>query len=123
MTYTFYIPGRLPGMNEYSGAQRSNKYKGAAMKRGEQDRIVRLLKQQLQGVHIDTQVNIYYEFIEPNRKRDKDNISGFAEKVIQDALVEARVLDNDGWKNIGRIVKDYDVSTMPYIKVTLVEVY
>lgn len=31
---------------------------------------------------------------------DLDNISSFGRKVIQDALVKTKVLQNDGWSNI-----------------------
>lgn len=41
-----------------------------------------------------------YTWYEPNKRRDLDNVSSFGRKVIQDALVETRVLENDGWKNI-----------------------
>lgn len=41
-----------------------------------------------------------YAWYEPNKRRDLDNVSSFGRKVIQDALVETRVLENDGWKNI-----------------------
>lgn len=36
----------------------------------------------------------------PQGRRDKDNISAFGRKVIQDALVKAGYLLNDGWDNI-----------------------
>ena len=41
-----------------------------------------------------------YLWVEKNRRRDKDNISSFGRKVIQDALVKMGVLRNDGWENI-----------------------
>ena len=41
-----------------------------------------------------------YHWYEKDRRRDKDNICAFGRKVIQDALVKARFLRNDGWKNI-----------------------
>ena len=41
-----------------------------------------------------------YHWYEPNKRRDKDNISSFGRKIIQDALVKAKVLKNDGWGDI-----------------------
>lgn len=42
-----------------------------------------------------------YTWVERDRKRDKDNISSFGRKIIQDAMVkDLRVLRNDGWANI-----------------------
>ena len=42
---------------------------------------------------------IHYTWVEPNRRRDKDNIA-FAKKFVQDSLVRMGVLENDGWKQI-----------------------
>lgn len=36
--------------------------------------------------------------LEPNKRRDPDNVGAGAQKVIQDGLVEAGYLKNDGWK-------------------------
>jgi len=48
----------------------------------------------------DGMVTLEYIFYEPNMRRDPDNVSGFAHKVVQDALVECGILQNDGWRNI-----------------------
>ena len=42
---------------------------------------------------------IYHWYCE-DRRKDKDNISSFGRKVIQDALVRAKILKNDGWNDI-----------------------
>lgn len=57
-------------------------------------------KSQLRRVKFDCPVIMRYTWYEPNRKRDKDNISSFGRKCIQDALVKAGVLKNDGWNEI-----------------------
>ena len=38
-----------------------------------------------------------YTWYEPNRRRDKSNISGYGRKVIEDSLVDCGVLGDDGW--------------------------
>lgn len=38
-----------------------------------------------------------YLWVEPNRRHNQDNIPSFDRKVIQDALVGAGVLEDDGW--------------------------
>ena len=45
-------------------------------------------------------VYMVYHWYCADRRRDKDNISSFGRKVIQDALVRAKILQNDGWKDI-----------------------
>ena len=121
MTYHITIPGRLPGINEYTAAQRLNRYKGAQMKRESQG-IVSLFirKEHLQP--ISAPVRLHYHFYEPNRKRDLDNISGFAHKVIQDALVSCGVLGGDGWKHITGYSDSFSVDAKnPRIEVEIEE--
>lgn len=113
------IPGRLPGLNDITDAARSNKYKAAAMKKeytemcGWYARAARLPRME----HIDLTVAWY----EPNRKRDKDNIHAGI-KFILDGLVLAGVIDNDGWKQIGKISHDVLLdSDNPRIEITIEE--
>lgn len=93
------IPGRLPGLNEYIEAERRSKYMAANMKRAAEQRIILAAKAQLRGVRFRAPVVMHYTWVEPNRRRDKDNIA-FARKFVQDALVRCGVLQNDGWAEI-----------------------
>lgn len=99
MQYKLTIPCTLPGLNEYIKAERTNKHKAAAMKRDTEHIISFVIRDQLRGVRLEGPVVMRYTWAEPNRKRDKDNIS-FARKFIQDSLVSMRVLPDDGWKYI-----------------------
>lgn len=117
------IPGLLPGLNEYIEAERSykGKYKAAAMKKQAENVIGFMVKTQLRGVSFDRPVVIRYLWIEPNRRRDKDNIA-FAKKFIQDSLVHNGVLVNDGWKQIEHFTDDFAVDPSdPRIEVTIEE--
>jgi len=123
MTYRFTIKGRLEGLNEYINACRTNPYKGNKMKRDAEDYVSWPIRTQLKGVQIDKPVILKYDFFEPNKRRDLDNISGFAHKVIQDALVKCGVLKNDGWNEIIRHMDQfYCDPDNPRIEVTIVEV-
>ena len=97
--YKITIPGTLPGLNEYINAERGNRYQAASLKKQTEDMIAACIAQQLRGVRFDGPVKITYTWYEENRKRDKDNIA-FAKKFVQDALVKAGVLANDGWQEI-----------------------
>jgi len=94
--YRLTIPYILPGLNEYIGIERQNKYAAAQVKKNIESGIIFLIKQQLPQLSIKEPIVIDYTWIEPNKRRDKDNIA-FAKKFIQDALVKAGVLNNDGW--------------------------
>ena len=122
MIQSFRIPGKLPGMNEYTKACRTSRFAGSRMKREAQDRVLWSIK----AARLNPEpkmVELCFFFNEPNRRRDMDNISGFAHKVIQDALVESGVIQGDGWKYI-RGYRDTFVTTCageePYIEVTIV---
>ena len=119
MTQKFTIHDRLPGMNEYTAQQRNNKYAGNLMKKHAQKAVewhIRASKVK----PIKYPVTIVYTFYEPNRRRDKDNIAGFAHKVIQDALVACGVIKNDGWDYVEGFEDRFEVDKKhPRIEVEL----
>ncbi len=123
MTASFTIAGRLCGLNDLIAAERSNKYKGAAMKRDAQNWVMLEARKQLHGVRFARPVRLSYLFVEPNRRRDHDNVSGFAHKVVQDALVACGVLADDGWDEVVGYVDTFAVDRKrPRIEVTIEEV-
>lgn len=118
----FVIPGRLPGLNEYIAAERTNKYRGAAMKK-EAETLVILSAKQMRGWRAKSPVMMYYLWVEKDRRRDKDNISGYGRKIIQDALVKAGYLKGDGWAHIVGFADEFAVDKKnPRIEVVLEEV-
>lgn len=100
MEYLLIIPGRLDNLNDYISAERSNKYKAAQMKSSNEGIVAYAIKNCLRCVRIENPVEMEYTWYEKNKRRDLDNVSSFGRKVIQDALVHAHVLRDDGWKNI-----------------------
>ncbi len=130
MDYDLVLNGTMPNLNDYLHGERiairkNGKFttKGNAIKQEYQRKVVSAVRSQLRGIHIDKPVKIYYTFYEENRKRDLDNISAFAHKVIQDGLVKGGLLANDGWKNIIGFSDDFFVDKdNPRIEVTIREV-
>lgn len=123
-TYMFTIRGRLPGLNDLIDADRRDKRAGNRLKSTTQGMIRMYIYHDLQRLKIEQPVKIHYMFYEPNRKRDLDNISGFAHKVIQDSLVAAGVLKNDGWSNIIGFSDEFRVDAKtPRIEVVIEEVW
>lgn len=120
MKQKFAIPGKLPGLNEYTEKCRTNARSGGRMKRDAQDRVcwaIRMAKL----VRMDGKVDVRIHWVEPNMRRDKDNIR-FACKFVLDALVEMKIIANDGWKNVGDISDTYSVNAQqPRVIVELEE--
>lgn len=115
------IKGTLPGLNDYIQAERTNKYVAAQMKNQYQGVIMTYIKKCLGNWKPKTPVWMHYTWYEKDRRRDKDNIS-FARKFIQDALVKAGTIPNDGWKEIEGFDDAFFVDAKnPRIEVEIVE--
>ena len=123
MEYLLVIPTRLNNLNDYIPADRTNRYKGAAMKARNEALVKVAIKQQMRSIRIERPVYMEYTWYEHNKRRDLDNISSFGRKVIQDALVQTRVLVNDGWNEIvGFSDQFYVDAANPRIEVLIREV-
>lgn len=108
MKAKFTINGKLPGLNDYTLDCRRNAYSGAQMKRIAQELCMWSAKQQCK-VKFTKPVWIYYDFYEPDRRRDKSNIAAFAVKVIEDALVQLQIIHDDGWKYIENYTPSFKI--------------
>ena len=121
-TVKLVIPGVLPNLNDYIAAERRHRQKAAAMKRRTEQVIALAARKQLRGVRFTGPVVMGYCWYEPNRRRDKDNVSSFGRKCIQDALVRAGVLKNDGWGEIESFSDRFFVDKdNPRVEVTIEE--
>lgn len=117
------IPGKLPGMNEYISAERTNRYEAAAMKREAEKLVIYAARSSLRGWKAKGPVMMHYLWVEKDRKRDKDNISGYGRKIIQDSLVKAKFLRNDGWNDIVGFTDSFGVDKgNPHIEVIIEEI-
>lgn len=118
MKQSFEIPGRLIGLNEYVNDCRRNRYAAAKIKKDNQERICWEIKRH-KLKRMENMVNVSFVWIEPNMKRDKDNIS-FAKKFILDALVTMKIIPNDNWRWINNLSDRFAVNKAnPRIIVTL----
>lgn len=95
------IFGEFSSLNEYINAERSSRYMAASIKREN----TALVAQQMYGVKPILEIlgppyRVSFEWHCANKKKDVDNIS-FAKKFIFDGLVDAGILEGDGWRIIG----------------------
>ncbi len=88
---TVTIKGKLPSLNEYIGACRTNAHVGARMKQDVEQMIMLQLAPMKQ---ITSPVFIHFIWHERTRRRDKDNVAA-GKKFILDAMQKSGKLIND----------------------------
>ena len=118
MRASFTIPGRFPSLNEYIDAERTFRMKAAAMKRKHTDRVCERAQAADMPVFRNP-VFIVIDWVEPNRRRDPDDIR-FGLKFVLDGLVKAGVIPNDTQRWVlgieDRYFTDHD---RPRVQVTI----
>ncbi len=117
MLQAFYIPVRLPGMNDIIDARMKAADAGkngrrwnpwSEMKRENTKIIDDALRNS--GVrHINSEMHFSFLFLEPNKRRDPDNIVSGGMKIIFDAICGTGLMSNDGWRNVGGISPSWHV--------------
>lgn len=115
------IPGELPGMNEIIASSKAHYGAYADMKRTNTDTVTWIAKSKIKKKckKIDLVITWHCK----DRRKDKDNISGGGTKFILDGLVNAGIIKNDGWKQIGDITHIFKVDKdNPRIEVEIEEV-
>lgn len=123
MEYLLVIPGKLHNLNDYIYAERASRYEGAKMKAEDGEYVSVFVHHCLKNTHINKPVFMEYTWYEPNRRRDKSNISGFGRKVIEDSLVSCGVLKDDGWDYVVGFSDRFEVDKInPRVEVLIREV-
>lgn len=118
MLYRAEIEMRLPSLNEYINVCRTNKFQAASFKRKYESEIGYFL----QGIPaIEKPVIIHFHWVEPNRRRDLDNIA-FGKKFILDAMVKKGILIDDSAKFVKGFSDTFELGKSAKIVVTLQEV-
>lgn len=119
---TLVIEGGLPTLNEYINAERTNRHKAAKLKKATEVVIqVFIKKSKLKPIQ-SYPVDMAYFWYCRDRRTDKSNISSIGIKFIEDSLQKAKILRNDGWKEINEMTNSYLVDKKkPRIEVVLIE--
>ncbi|MHB9947422.1 Holliday junction resolvase [Clostridium botulinum] len=112
------IPGELPDLNKIIDVAKKHWAKYSELKKTNTDLVAWTAKGKGQFKRIDLDITWYCK----NKKKDKDNIAAGI-KFILDGLVKAKVIENDGWKEINNFTHKFEVDKKnPRIEVTLKEV-
>ena len=92
----------LPTLNEHDNANRANRFGGASMKKKATGNCALYIKKAMnEGFSFNEQpTDLIFKWYLKDRRKDKDNVA-FAKKYIFDGMVDAKLIENDGWKQIG----------------------
>lgn len=119
----FIIKQKLPSLNDYTAACRSNKYQGAKFKAEIEEAISWYIRQALSSETLrkpQGAVIIRFEWHEKTKKRDADNIAS-AKKFILDALVKMGVLEDDSRKYVKGFYDTVIDDKADFVAVELIE--
>lgn len=119
MRARIWIPVRLPSLNEYTRDNRAHWARGAKSKGGA-DGMASWHIRAARPPHFHGPVDVSFRWVEPDRRRDPDNIV-FAKKFVLDALVSQRVIRGDGWRWVASLSDTWDVGEEPGVMVTIKE--
>ena len=61
-------------------------------------------------------------WIEPNKKRNPDNVAAGGRKMVFDGLVTAKVIENDGWGQVAGWADSFAVGHTPGVRVEIEEI-
>ena len=118
------IKAKLPSLNDYTAACRTNAYKGAKFKADIEEVIGWYIKQALTSKRLykpSKAVVVRFYWHERTQKRDADNIA-FSKKFILDALVKNGVLVDDSRKYVKGFYDTIVDDKTDYVIVELLEV-
>ena len=118
--YKFTIPGELPTLNEIIAASKKGRggYQPYAEMKRENDLLVALSARSVKRSF--EKIDLKITWCCKNKRKDKDNIMA-GTKFILDGVVQAGLIPNDGWGQIGMISHKFTVSKPPRVEVELWE--
>lgn len=116
----FFVCGKIPDLNTLIDAakRRRGGWSAYAMLKDEWTKIVWLEIKRAKLKPMKSAA-IHYRWQEPNKRRDPDGISGGGHKLINDGLVKAGILKNDGWQEITSMSDEFVVEEPQGVLVTL----
>jgi len=118
MRQVLILDYKFPSLNDYIKAERTHRILASAMKKEFTETV--MIEAQIQKIKKvgEKPVTIDFEWIEPNAKRDLDNIS-YAKKFILDGLVSRGILVNDTRKYVTGFTDTFPIGIKHCVIVTI----
>jgi len=120
---TLVIKSELPDLNSYINTERSNKFAAHQLKKKATRAVQHEINLQISKFKVKKfkRIYLYIDYYCKDKRKDMDNVA-FAKKFILDGMVNAKVIPNDGWKQIaGWEERFYIDKNNPRIEILLVE--
>lgn len=105
---SFFVPMQMPNLNDVIEACKTHYAVYAKLKR-KWGSTVALCARAGGFTRIQHPAHFSFEFREPDRRRDPDNLIAGGLKVIFDAMQDAGLLHNDGWNDVLSITTSWRV--------------
>jgi hypothetical protein len=122
---TFYKDRTLPSLNDYIAEIGRNPKAGGRFKADYMKPCISAIRKCLRGWKVtNPPINIHYVFHEPMKgiARDHGNIFSFCDKVFEDALQAAGVIENDNPKWVDGLGMTFKYTTgEPFIEILIEE--
>jgi hypothetical protein len=114
------IPGKLPRMNKIVDKSKAHWGKYKKLKKEADDKVAWYATQQ--KIKFFEAVKLRITYYTKNKRHDPDNILS-SKKFIMDGLVNAGILENDGWKQVKGFKEKWKVDKeKPRIEIEFKEV-
>lgn len=115
MKQCLFIPGPLPGMNDFISTGSRFRYNT------HKKRWAVIIQAEVRAVRLKPvkRARFSWYWKERNKQRDPDNFIAIGKKFVLDALVAAGVLENDGWSQIAGFEDYWEVSETPGVLVVI----
>ena len=102
--YKIIIPGELPDLNTIIDKSKQHWAAYSKMKKEHTEKVELIAKNELSKMN---KINLKFKWYCKNRRKDKDNII-VGQKFVLDGLVNAGIIENDGWKQIGKLEHEFE---------------
>lgn len=116
--WTVWLPGRWPGYNEFHQGKGNRHWAAVArLKRSWQDTAGLLIKA-AKVPHVE-RCELHYLHRRKDRRHDRSNLAFGASKIIEDALQDVGVLDDDGWNYVVGFQHAFEVDPREGVLLTI----
>ena len=121
---TYYNEKCFPGLNDLLHEAERHPKAYNKMKRDYEFIAINAIRRYLRGYKAQGKIALHYTFGEPNKgqKRDYDNIVAAARKIINDALVKTKTIQDDNPNYLGYGTNKFVYTDTPFIRVEIEEI-